>query len=213
MSDTQTNGKLFDPSKRSKLFSPDRMKRFPPAAFLAALKPWEGLRYADLGAGTGYYTIPVLDAVAGIGRFTAVDLSPEMLDELREKLAAHPHGARVKIVRSVHGEVPLPPASLDAAMVGNFLHELEAPTAYLIEVRAALVPGGRIFVADWDVPAGVGPRAKPSVGPPYAHRIPLAHARELLRVAEYEDVQAHPGFEEGYLLSGTVPGGKKLRPA
>jgi ubiquinone/menaquinone biosynthesis C-methylase UbiE len=209
MSDAQTNGKLFDPANRHKLFSPDRMKRFPPAAFLSALRPWQGIRYADLGAGTGYFTIPVLDAVAGVGRFTAVDLSPVMLEALREKLEAHPHGARVKLVRSFHGEVPLPAATVDAAALGNFLHELDAPTAYLIEVRAALVPGGRVFVADWDVPAGASSKAKPSVGPPYADRIPVAHVRELLRVAEYEDVQEHPGFRDGYLISGTVPGGKQ----
>ncbi len=209
MDDAQPNGKLFDPAKRNKLFSPDRMKRFPPAAFLAALRPWGGIRYADLGAGTGYYTIPVLDAVAGVGRFTAVDLSAIMLNELRAKLADHPQGARVQLVRSLRGEVPLPPQSVDAAMVGNFLHELDAPTAYLLEVRAALVPGGRIFVADWDVPARVSLKKKPAVGPPYAHRIPLAHARELLRVAEFEDVKSYPGFTDGYLLSGTVPGGKQ----
>ena len=209
MDDTQPNGKPFDPAKRKQLFSPDRMKRFPPAAFLSALRPWEGLRYADLGAGTGYYTIPVLEAVAGVGRFTAVDLSLIMHEELREKLAEHPHGGRVKLVQSLHGEVPLPPASVDAATVGNFLHLLEAPTAYLIEARAALVPGGRLFVADWDVPAGVRIKAKATVGPPYADRIPLAHARELLRVAEFDDVKEYPGFTDGYLLSGTVPGGGK----
>jgi ubiquinone/menaquinone biosynthesis C-methylase UbiE len=151
----------------------------------------------------------VLDAVAGVGRFTAVDLSPIMLEELREKLSDHPQGGRVQLVRSAHGEVPLPAASFDAVTVGNFLHELDEPTAYLIEVRAALVPGGRIFVADWDVPAGVSLKKKAVVGPPYSHRIPLAHARELLRVAEFEDVTSHPGFTDAYLLSGTVPGGGK----
>ena len=112
MDDTQTNGKLFDPAKRKKLFSPDRMKRFPPAAFLAALRPWQGIRYADLGAGTGYYTIPVLDAVAGVGRFTAVDLSPIMLeDSARSSLTTRTAGACSSSAALTEKCRCLPPAS------------------------------------------------------------------------------------------------------
>ncbi len=73
------HGKVFDAARRHLLFSPERIERFPPAAFLAALAPWKGMRYVDLGAGTGYYTLPVLDALGGEGIFTAVDLSDEML--------------------------------------------------------------------------------------------------------------------------------------
>ncbi len=193
------HGKRFDPARRHMLFSPERMARFPPAAFLRALAPTPAMRFADLGAGTGYYTLPVLDALAGEGDFVAVDVAPEMLEALRERIASHPHGAKVRLVRSVHGEVPLPDGSVDAAVMGNFLHEVEDPLAYLIDVRRSLAPGGRLLVADWDAPVARAP-GEERVGPPDEHRIPLAKAKALLVEAGFSSVTEAPGFREAYLL-------------
>ncbi|MHB1845998.1 MAG: class I SAM-dependent methyltransferase [Deltaproteobacteria bacterium] len=191
--------RLFDPAKKGMLFSPERLARFPPAAFLAALAPTPGLRFADLGAGTGYYTLPVLDALRGEGDFVAVDMSEEMLSALRERLSGHPHGGKVRLVHSVDGGLPLPDASVDAAVMGNFLHELDDAAAYLKAVRRAVAPGGRLLVVDWDVPSRRGPDAE-RVGPPYDHRIPLARATALLHAAGFPDVRPAPGFSEAYLL-------------
>jgi ubiquinone/menaquinone biosynthesis C-methylase UbiE len=44
------------------------------------------MRVADIGAGTGYFTIPVARAIGASGRVFAVDLQSEMLDLMREKL-------------------------------------------------------------------------------------------------------------------------------
>ena len=133
-----------------------------------------------------------------------MDLSSELLEALREKLARHPHGDRVRLVQSLHGEVPLEDGSIDAATLGNFLHELDDPAAYLRDVHRALAPGGRILVADWDLPTVPPPDAE-RVGPPYDHRIPEARARELLSSAGFEAVESHPGFRDAYLLTGGRP--------
>jgi len=189
----------FDPQNLARLDSPGRRASFPPAAYLAAIAPRPGLRLADLGCGTGYFTFPVLDAVAGEGTFFAVDTSPEMLAALGERLRAHPHGARVQPVQSRESAVPLPDGCVDAVVLGALFHELEDRAAFLAEVRRLLAPGGRVLVADWD--RRPGQEGEAEHGPPYEHRVPREETEAALGAAGFEAVQAHAGYRDAYLLS------------
>jgi ubiquinone/menaquinone biosynthesis C-methylase UbiE len=189
----------FDPANVARLDAPYRRAYFPPEVYLAALAPRPGLRLADLGCGTGYFTVPVLDAVGGEGIFYAVDTSPEMLAALRERLRAHPHGTRVHTVQSAESAVPLPDGCVDAVVMGALLHELEDRAAFLAEIRRLLAPAGRLLVADWDRRPGQSGAAEH--GPPYDHRVPREAAEAALAAAGYTAITAHEGFREAYLIS------------
>jgi ubiquinone/menaquinone biosynthesis C-methylase UbiE len=189
----------FDPQNLARLDAPHRKLHFPPEVYLAALAPRPGLRLADLGVGTGYFTLPVLDALAGEGTFYAVDTSPEMLAALAERLRGHPHGGRVQAVRSSESAVPLPDGCVDAVVMGALFHELEDRGAFLAEVRRLLAPGGRVLVADWDRRPGQTGEAEH--GPPYDHRVPSEETAAALAAAGFTEVQAHAGFQDAYLLS------------
>jgi ubiquinone/menaquinone biosynthesis C-methylase UbiE len=193
------HGHKFDPANIARLDSPARRERMPPAAVVAAVSPWPGLRLADIGVGTGYLLVPLLEAVEGKGTFFAVDISPEVLEELRRRLSAHPFGDRVQVVLGEEGHVPLPDGLLDAVVMGAVLHEFADLAASLAEVRRVLVPGGRVVAADWDRrPEQHGDAEH---GPPYEHRVPREEAEAALTAAGFTDIRLHEGFRDAYLLS------------
>lgn len=193
------HGHKFDPANLARLDSPARRERMPPAAVVAAVDPHPGLRLADLGVGTGYLLFPVLEAVRGQGTFYAVDISAEVLEELRRRLSAHPFGERVQVVLGEEGHVPLPDGSLDVVVMGAVLHEFTDLAASLADVHRVLAPGGRVVAADWD--RRPEQHGEAEHGPPYGHRVPREAAEAALTAAGFTDIRLHEGFRDAYLLS------------
>jgi len=72
----------FDPRKMDKLDAPDRGEHFPVQAVLDAVGACGMLKVADIGAGTGYFTLPLAARVAP-GKVFAVDPSAELLEVIR----------------------------------------------------------------------------------------------------------------------------------
>jgi ArsR family transcriptional regulator len=128
------------------------------AAFGEQILPgrtWEGLaralvqlaprgRYADLGIGDGMLTLMLSEVAKTV---TAVDISPEMLAQLRARAAKQ----GITNVETVEGEIedlPLPDASFDVAVLSQALHHAAHPSRALAEARRILVSGGRLLVID-----------------------------------------------------------------
>ena len=128
------------------------------AAFGEQILPgrtWEGLargvlqlapraRYVDLGVGDGLLTL-MLSAVGT--SVTAVDISTEMLEQLRERAAKQGITNIVTIEGDIE-DLPLPDASHDVAVMSQALHHAHEPARALAEARRVLVPGGRLLVID-----------------------------------------------------------------
>jgi ArsR family transcriptional regulator len=118
-------------------------------------RTWEGLarallqlaprgRYADLGVGDGMLTL-MLAQIADV--VTAVDISPEMLNQLVTR--AKKQGlANVETVEAEIEDLPLPDASHDVVVMSQALHHAHEPVAALKEARRVLVPGGRLLLID-----------------------------------------------------------------
>jgi SAM-dependent methyltransferase len=75
--------KLFLAKDAHKLDAPERKTWLPPAQVLEALGLRPGMVIADIGAGTGYFTIPIADSPAGVEHIYAFDMQPEMLAILK----------------------------------------------------------------------------------------------------------------------------------
>src|SRR6476646_5826819 len=76
---------------------PEREREEEPSRAIAALKITPGQTVADIGAGSGYYTVRLADAVGPTGRVFATDIQPEMLALLRTRLAARNSGSNVEL--------------------------------------------------------------------------------------------------------------------
>lgn len=98
----------------------------------------------DLGAGNGYLS----RAVAGhVGKVIAVDISSEMLRELRKK--ADMEGiSNIEAVESDGCDMPLEDSCIDVVCSNMYLHHIEDPEVAIKEMHRVLKPGGAVFLAD-----------------------------------------------------------------
>ncbi len=169
-------GHKFDASGRARLDSPERRAYLDPDAILEAFAIGEGMRIADVGAGIGFFARPAARRVGASGVVHAIDLSPEMLDDLRGRVAAEGLG-NLETHLSTEDRIPLPDASVDVALLACVLHEL-AGAGTLRECRRILVAGGRLAVVDWK-------KIDQDEGPPREHRLDEAEAVDVLAAAGF----------------------------
>jgi SAM-dependent methyltransferase len=102
---------------------------------------------ADLGAGTGYFTLPMAARVPQ-GRVLAVDIQPEMLEIIRARVTAAGIG-NVETVLATETDPRLPPASVDLVLLVDAYHEFSHPREILQQVAAALRPGGKVILIEY----------------------------------------------------------------
>ena len=123
---------------------------------VAAMGLQPGMDVADIGAGTGFFTLLLAEQVGPHGRVYAVDIAAEFLAAIRRRAEAA--GLRnVVTVRCPENEVALPPESIDLAFICDTYHHFADPVAYMRSVRRALRPGGRLVVIDFERIEGRSP--------------------------------------------------------
>ena len=110
-----------------------------------------GTRVADIGAGTGYYTVRVARRLGASATVYAEDIKSEYLGELRARLEREKIGT-VKLVLGRPGDPMLPRSSVDVAILSHVYHEIENPFELLYRLQPALAPGARVGIVDVDRP-------------------------------------------------------------
>ena len=118
-----------------------------PERVLESLAIEPGMQIADVGAGGGYFTFKLADAVGPEGRVYAVDVDDDMVGYLRERAADEGY-ENVVVVRGEFGDPLLPDAGIDLVFTSNTYHHLSEPVAYFRVVRSDLRPGGRVAILD-----------------------------------------------------------------
>jgi predicted methyltransferase len=143
----------------ARIVSPDwadensRDKAGEAANVLRILDIHAGQTVADIGAGSGYYTMRVSPVVGPHGRVIAQDIVPAYL----QKLKARTRRAGLHNVRFVQGtpsDPRLPRASVDVALLIHMYHEIAQPYALIYKLRASLKPDARVAIVDLDRPSG-----------------------------------------------------------
>ena len=140
-----------------------------------------GETIADVGAGTGYFSLPLAQAVGPQGKVYAVDAQEEMLSLLRQKLDEFTL-SNVELIHAEADNTGLPASSCDLVFAANVWHEFEDHAAVLREFARVLKVDGQIAILDWR------PDVLPEHGPPLEHRLDSSHAVDALRSSGFQKV-------------------------
>ena len=127
---------------------PERMEEERPDRVLATLDLKPGMRVADVGAGSGYYSWRIAERVGAGGTVYAVDIQPEMVRLLQQQMTQR-GAANVKAILGTHTDPRLPEATLDLALMVDVYHELEYPYEMLDSITRALKSGGRLVFVEF----------------------------------------------------------------
>lgn len=160
----------------------------------------EGMKVADLGAGSGHYALAAANIVGSSGRVYAVDVQEDVLKHIRDKAA----DKNLSNIETVWGDIEkqggtkLKEKSIDAVILSNVLFQLEDKGTALAEARRILVPGGKVLIVDWaGAYGGLGPAAEAVVAEP--------EAEEMLITAGFHKVKEFRGGPHHYSMLFTAP--------
>jgi SAM-dependent methyltransferase len=133
-----------------------------PEAVLDLIEPLAGKTVADIGAGTGYFSVLLAKRRAHV---LAIDVDSRFVDYVRNRASNDPNGKLIS-PRLASGDHPqLDPDSIDIALLIDVYHHIEHREGYFKQVLRALRPDGSVVVVDFK--GGDNP-----VGPPDALKVP-----------------------------------------
>ncbi len=133
-----------------------------PAANVAQLLLQPNETVADLGAGSGAYTIECAKSLKGTGRVYAIEIQKDLLTRIQNS-AKDAHLGNVAVIwghLEKRGGTKLTDNMVDVAILSNVLFQTEDKDTVLEETRRILRPGGRLLFIDWIASFGnLGPHA------------------------------------------------------
>lgn len=118
----------------------------------------KGDRVADIGCGTGAYTIALAQEVGDMGQVYAVDVHRDALHTLAGTLDKKGIMNVEMVWADIEKGAPVDAYSLDAVVVSNVLFQLEDIDAMLSHLAKLIKPEGQLLVVEWsDSHGGLGP--------------------------------------------------------
>jgi len=111
-----------------------------------ALQP--GDQVADIGAGDGYFTFFLADAVGVSGEVFAVEIDEDLVTRLKRKAKERDY-LNVTGVRGQVDDPLLADGEIDLVFISNTYHHLQNREAYFTRLRTDLERGGRVAIVDW----------------------------------------------------------------
>src|SRR5262249_13298779 len=127
---------------------PEREKEEEPNKLLDALKFKAGDVVADIGAGSGYLTFRIAERVGKQGKIYAVDIQPEMLDLIRQKMKSN-KVPNVEPVQGTETDPKLPANGVDLIIMVDVYHEFSFPFEMTENMVKSLKPGGRLVFVEY----------------------------------------------------------------
>ncbi len=107
-----------------------------------------GMVVCDMGVGNGYYALQIAELIGPKGQVMGVDIQPEMLDLLRERMEKKGIDNVTPVLGSVHNP-RMAPESVDLVLMVDVYHEFSHPEIMLRAIRKSLKPDGVICLVEY----------------------------------------------------------------
>ena len=160
--------KIFNPEKIHILESEKRRLYLDPEKILSFLDLKPNSIVADLGCGSGVFTIPISKKIKKI---YGIDIEPKMIQVLNQKILQK-NLKNISTLLSNGIKIPLETSSLDLLITVNTLHEFEDRNKVLKEIFRILKPTGKLAVVDFK-------KKREGFGPPSKIRISSRQAKKI----------------------------------
>jgi ubiquinone/menaquinone biosynthesis C-methylase UbiE len=148
---------------------------------------------ADLGAGSGFYTLVAAKMVSDGGKVYAVDVQQDLLVRLKNSAQAE----RLTNVEVVHGDMEqiggtkIRDASVDVVIASNVLFQIEQKADFIKEIKRILKKGGRALIIDWSESFG-------GMGPQPNHVFTETMAKELFKKDGFVEISTLDAGDHHY---------------
>ena len=163
-------------------------------AIVKAMDLSPGMDAADIGAGTGFFSLLMAEKVGPEGTIFATDIAQNFLDHI-DRTSSQAGFKNIKTVLGKEKSVNLPPESIDLAYICDTYHHFEYPFYMLDSIQKALRPGGRLVIVDFERVKGI------------SETWVLGHVRsgkgtvtDEVKDSGFELVKEDPFMEEQYFL-------------
>lgn len=145
------------------LENPARDEWQQPERVVESLRLKPGQSVADIGAGSGYFSVRIAREVGPTGKVFAVDIDKGLIDHLSKRGREEKLPQLVPVL-SEPGDPRLAAESVDLVFICNVIHHIENRGDYYAKLKRALKPGGRLAIVDFykrEMP--VGPRLEEKI--------------------------------------------------
>lgn len=130
---------IFEDPKRAEKLQIDRV--------MDLLKIKEGSNVADIGAGSGWFTVRAARRVGASGKVYAVEINADFLEHIQRR-ADDEKLANIHTVLGKEDDPLLSPESVDAVLVLKTYHEIAQPILLLAHLRKAMRQGALLGIID-----------------------------------------------------------------
>ncbi len=127
--------------------APGRDKRLQINRVMDMLGIEPGKNVADIGAGSGWFTVRAARRVTGSGTVYAVDINPEAIQYI-DRRAKKEQLQNIKTILSKPDDPQVPAHSIDAVLLLKTYHEVAHPVLLLRNLRSSLKPGAKVGIID-----------------------------------------------------------------
>ena len=161
----------------------EREEREKPELVLDLLSIVKGSTVADVGAGTGYFTLRLAKRVGPTGNVLATELQPEML-RLLDTNVSRAKLDNVRLILATEHQSKLPERCCDLVLMVDVYHELSDPRGVIAGIRRALRERGRLVLVEY---RGEDPKVpiKPE------HKMTLPQIRKEIEPLGFAFVTSH----------------------